>query len=144
LAGHSGFVNLVEFFLEKGADPNAAKAGFSALHEAIMRRDEKLVSILLDHGADPNAPLKTWTPARRASRDFNFEPELVGATPFWLAARFAEPNVMRLLVKHGADPLFVHHSDKVVDGRGGQAYEHRTQVTTALMAAAGMGGGAAW
>jgi hypothetical protein len=52
---------------------------------------------------------------------------------------------MRLLVKHGADPLFVHHSDKVVDGRGGKAYEHRTQVTNALMAAAGMGGGGtAW
>ena len=32
---------------------------------------------------------------------------LVGATPFWLAARFVDPAVMRLLVKHGADPLFV-------------------------------------
>ena len=41
-------------------------------------------------------------------------PRLVGATPFWLAARFTEPDVMRLLVKHGADPLFVHHSDYIV------------------------------
>jgi len=146
LAAHSGFVDLVEFLLEKGANPNAVQAGFTALHEAIMRRDAKLVGILLAHGADPNAPLKTWTPTRRASRDFNFEPELVGATPFWLAARFAEPDVMRELVKHGADPLFVHHSDKVVgrQGKDGVPFDHQQEVTTALMAAAGMGGGAAW
>jgi uncharacterized protein len=145
LAAHSGFGEFVEFLLDKGADPNRAAAGFTALHEAIMRRDEKVVRALLAHRADPNARLRTWTPTRRQARDFNFEPELVGATPFWLAARFSQPSVMRLLVEHGADPLFVHRSDKVVDGRGGQAREHRYEATTALMAAAGMGGGgAAW
>jgi ankyrin repeat protein len=143
LAAHSGFADVVEFLLEKGANANADKAGFTALHEAIMRRDEKLVRILLDHGADANAPVRTWTPMRRASRDFNLQPELIGATPFWLAARFTEPEVMRLLVKHGADPLFVHHSDKVVEGRGGVPFDHRREATTALMAAAGMGGGGA-
>jgi ankyrin repeat protein len=140
LAAHSGFRELVEFLLEKGADPNAAGAGFTALHIAIMRRDEKMVSALLAHGADPNTPLQTWTPTRRSSHDFYFEPVLVGATPFWLAARFSQPGVMRLLAKHGGDPLFVHHSDSVA-GRG---FEHRREVTTALMAAAGMGGGTAW
>jgi ankyrin repeat protein len=144
LAAHAGFADLVEYLLEKGADPNAAPAGFTALHEAIMRRDEKMVSALLAHGADPNAPLRTWTPTRRSSKDFNFDPALVGATPFWLAARFAEPGVMRLLVQRGADPLFVHHGDRVVDGRPGQGYEHRTETTTAVMAATGMGGGTAW
>jgi ankyrin repeat protein len=140
LAAHSGYTEFVGFLIEKGADPNAATAGFSALHEAIMRRDEKMVSALLDHGADPNAPLRTWTPMRRSSHDFHFEPALVGATPFWLAARFTEPGVMRLLVKHGADPLFVHHSDQV-----GAGFKHRIEVTTALMAATGMGGGTtAW
>ena len=144
LAAHSGFRDVVEFLLEKGADPNAAKPGFTALHEAIMRRDERLVDVLLTHGADPNVPLKTWTPTRRTSHDFNFEPPLVGATPFWLAARFTQANVMRLLVKHGADPKFVHHSDYVVEGRGGVPFEHRKIATTALMAAAGLGGGAPW
>ena len=52
---------------------------------------------------------------------------------------------MRLLVERGADPRFVHRSDRVVDGRGGKAYEHQLQATTALMAAVGMGGGgSAW
>jgi ankyrin repeat protein len=141
LAGHSGFRDLVEFLLKKGADPNAAAAGFTALDEAIMRRDAAMVSALLDSGADPNMPLRTWTPTRRSSTDFHFEPALVGATPFWLAARFAEPDVMRLLVKHGADPLFVHHSDEVVTKKG---FDHKTEIITALMAAAGMGGGTAW
>src|SRR5712671_3141098 len=52
LAVHAGYGELAEFFLEHGADPNAAKAGFTALHAAIMRRDEKIVSALLAHGAD--------------------------------------------------------------------------------------------
>jgi ankyrin repeat protein len=145
LAAHSGFGDLVEFLLEKGADPNSSAAGFTALHEAIMRRDEGLVRTLLAHGADPHARLQTWTPTRRQSTDFHFEPELVGATPFWLAARFVQPRVMRMLVERGADPLFVHRSDRVVDGRGGRAYDRRSEATTALMAALGMGGGGnAW
>jgi ankyrin repeat protein len=140
LGAHSGYGELVEFLLEKDADPNAAAAGFTALHAAIMRRDEKMVSALLAHGADPNTPLKTWTPTRRASRDFNFHPALVGASPFWLAARFSQPGVMRLLVKHGADPLFVHQSEYLV----GESFKSKREKTTALMAATGMGGGTAW
>ena len=140
LAAHSGYRELVEFLLEKGADPNMAAAGFSALHAALMRRDEKMVSALLARGADPNTPLRTWTPTRRSSKDLHFAPALVGATPFWLAARFSQPGVMRLLVKHGADPLFVHRSDYVT----GDGWQHRMETTTTLMAAAGMGSGAAW
>jgi ankyrin repeat protein len=145
LAAHSGFTDLVEFLLGKGADVNASGAGFAALHAAVMRRDDTLVRTLLAHGADPNLPLKDWTPTRRQSSDFHFEPELVGATPFWLAARYTQPNVMRLLVERGANPRFVHKSTRMVDGRGGKAYERQYQATTALMAAIGMGGGGpAW
>ena len=140
LAAHSGYDELVEFLLELGAGANAAAPGFSALHVAIMRRDEKLVRVLLAHGADPNARLKTWTPTRRSSKDFHFAPELVGASPFWLAARFAESAVMRLLVQHGADPLFVHHAEYHTE----EGARPRAETTTALMAAAGMGGGTAW
>jgi uncharacterized protein len=141
LAAHADFGDLLDFLLAKGADPNRAAAGFTALHAAIMHRDEKMVADLLDHGADPNAPLRTWTPTRRTSHDFNFSPPLVGATPFWLAARFDEPAVMRLLVKHGADPKFVLHSDYIAEAR----LQHRTEATNAMMAAVGMGGGGqAW
>jgi len=140
LAVHSDFRELAELLLEKGADPNQAAAGFTALHEAIMRRDEKMVTALLDHGGDPNAPLRTWTPTRRSSKDYHFDPAIVGATPFWLAARFTQPSVMRLLVKHGADPMFVLHSDYIAEAR----LQHRTEATTAAMAAVGMGGGTPW
>jgi ankyrin repeat protein len=138
LAAHSGFADLVAFLLEHGADPNAATAGFTALHEAVMRRDEKLAATLLAHGADANARLRTWTPMRRSSRDWNFAPELVGATPYWLAARFAQPNLMRLLVDHGADPLFVHEASY----HAGDPAEARGDRATALMAAVGIVGGA--
>jgi len=140
MAAHAGFTEMVEWLLDRGADASAAAAGFTALHAAIMRRDTRMASALLAHGADANAPLKTWTPTRRSSRDFNFAPELVGATPFWLAARFNEPDVMRLLLKHGANASFVHeghyHNEEPV--------EPRTQITNAVMAATGMGGGVAW
>ncbi len=142
LAEHSGFSDLTLFLLDKGADPNAAPNGFTALHEAIMRRDEKVIGALLDHGADANAPLKTWTPTRRSSDDWNFEPPIVGATPFWLAARFDEVNVMRMLVKHGADPLFVLHSDYVAEQGFGQA--PRKETATTLMAAVGVIRTKAW
>jgi ankyrin repeat protein len=145
LAAHSGFFDVVALLLDRGADPNTAGPGFTALHEAIMRRDERMVTALLDHHADANLPVRTWTPTRRSSHDWNFPPEFVGATPFWLAARFDEPNVMRLLLKHGADPMFVHHGDHVVESKASKdGYETRTDITTALMAATGIGGGAAW
>jgi ankyrin repeat protein len=140
LAAHSGFRDLVELLLDRGADVNSTAAGFSALHEAIMRRDDRLVATLLAHGADVNARLRTWTPERRSSEDFNFAPSLVGATPFWLAARFNEPAVMRALVQRGADPLFVHR----VEYYQADINDRRTGATTALLAATGIGGGRAW
>ena len=107
-----------------------------------MRKDEKVVASLLDHGADPNFTLKTWTPTRRSSDDFNFEPAIVGATPLWLAARFDEVAVMRFLLKHGADPKFVLHSDYVAEQGFGAA--PRKETTTVVMAALGMIRTAVW
>jgi len=144
LAAHAGHRDVVEFLLDRGADANAARAGFAGLHAAIMRRDARMVSLLLAHGANVNAPVENWTPTRRSSKDFHFSPELVGASPLWLAARFGGPEIMRLLLERGADPLFVHHGDHVVEGRGGTGFQHRKDATTTLMAAVGMGGGEAW
>jgi ankyrin repeat protein len=140
LATFSGFGELARYLLEKGADPNADKAGFTALHSAIMRRDEQTAALLLAKGANPNVTVKVWTPTRRASDDYHFMPALVDATPYWLAARFTEPGVMRLLAKHGADTKVVHESNYVQ----GEGYQRRRDRTTAVMAALGMGGGTAW
>ena len=140
LAAFSGYGDIARLLLDKGADPNAGKAGFTALHCAIMRRDEATVALLLERGADPNAPVTMWTPTRRSSDDYHFMPALVGASPYWLAARFTQPGVMRLLVKHGADPKFVHEANYVQ----GEGYQRRTDKTTAVMAALGMGGGTPW
>jgi ankyrin repeat protein len=140
LAAHSGYREFVEFLLGQGADPNAARAGFTALHAAIMRRNEGMIAALLAHGADPNAPLNTWTPTRRSSKDYHFQPALVGATPFWLAARFCQPEVMKLLAKRGADPLFVHTSKYIA----GERFDQRVEKTTPILAALGMGGGTPW
>ena len=140
MAAHAGYREVVEFLLAAGANPNADAAGFSALHAAIMRRDEKMAAALLARGADANARVRAWTPTRRSSKDFNFPPALVGATPLWLAARFTQPEVIRRLIKHGADPLFVHRAEYHAE----EGAVRRTQATTALMAAVGMGEGTAW
>jgi ankyrin repeat protein len=140
LAAHSGFDDLLAFLLERGADPDAAGPGFTALHAAIMRRHGGMVAALLAHGANPNARLESWTPTRRSSKDYNFAPELVGATPFWLAARFNQPAVMQLLLEHGADPTVIHRGNYHAE----EPVEPRSHVTNAVMAAAGIGGGVAW
>jgi len=124
VAAHSSHGALAAFLVDKGADANAADAGYTALHAAVLRGDLELVKALLAHGANPNAPLIRGTVTRRNSADWELGHILVGATPFWLAARFVEPGIMRVLAANGADPLFTK------DG------------TTALMVAMGTVGGA--
>jgi ankyrin repeat protein len=140
MAVFAGHGDVARYLLDKGADPNIDKAGFTALHCAIMRRDAQTAAALLARGADPNAAVKAWTPTRRSSDDYHFMPALVNATPYWLAARFTQPEVMRLLAKHGADTQVIHESNYVQ----GEGYQRRKERTTAVMAALGMGAGTAW
>ena len=120
VATHSGHTALAEFLLEQGANPNAAEAGYTALHAATLRGDDIVARALLARGADPNVPVVRGSEGRRNSPDYVLEHDVVGATPFWLAARFAEPRIMRALADHGAVAQIV-----MDDG------------TTPLMAAAG-------
>jgi ankyrin repeat protein len=99
-----------------------------------------MAAALLARGANANAPVTVWTPTRRSSKDHNFAPELIGATPFWLAARFTQPGMMRLLLTHGADPKVVHRGNYHAE----EPVEPRSYVTNAVSAAAGIGGGVAW
>jgi ankyrin repeat protein len=103
LAAQSGNSAAARLLLQKGADPNAAKIGYTALHAAVLRSDLALVKDLLAHGANPNAQITKGTPLRRNSQDFNLPATLIGATPFWLAAKFLEPAIMRALLEVGAD-----------------------------------------
>ena len=53
LAAHAGYRELVEITCSRPAPTRApSAAGFSALHIAIMRRDERMAAALLARGAD--------------------------------------------------------------------------------------------
>jgi len=97
LAAHSGAGAVARFLLEKGANPNAAAGGYTALHAAVLREDPELVQDLLAHGADPNVRLANGTPMRRSGPDFALPENMVGATPFLLAAKYASLKTMRIL-----------------------------------------------
>ena len=64
------------------------------------------------------------TPVRRNSEDFELPATLIGATPYLLAAKFLEADIMRVLAAGGADPRLPMKTGE-----------------TPLMAAAGMGAG---
>ena len=142
VAAHSGHGAVAAYLLEQGADPNAAEAGYTALHAAILHQDAALVRALLDHGADPDATVMTSTPVRRDAVDFYLHPSYVGATPFWLAARFGAPGIMHMLAERGGNPRVTHHPTYWPGSLS--VRDERTQVregaTTALMAAVGLGG----
>ena len=114
LAAHAGLsANWSSSCSSKGADPNAAAAGFTALHAAIMRRDEK-------HGR--RAP-RARRGSERAASDLDADPPLVARLQFQpragrrdavLAGRALQRSRASCgcWSKHGADPLFVHHGDQ--------------------------------
>ena len=103
LAAHSGNGPVASLLLEKRADPDAAGIGYTALHAAILRSDLALVKDVLAHGANPNAQITKGTPLRRNSQDYSLPATLIGATPYWLAAKFIEPEIMQALIGGGAD-----------------------------------------
>jgi uncharacterized protein len=105
VAAHSGQGAFAAFLLQKGADPHAADAGYTALHAAVLRNDLPLVKALLAGRADPNVTVIRPTYARRSSQDYGLTNPFVGATPFWIAAIFRQPETMRVLLAAGADPL---------------------------------------
>lgn len=103
LAAHSDNGPVARVLVESGADANATGSGYSALHAAILRGDSELVKALLAHGANPNQPLVRGTIVRRNGPDFALPTTLVGATPFLIAAKYGEGEILRILAGAGAD-----------------------------------------
>jgi ankyrin repeat protein len=103
VAAHSGQGALAQMLLDRGADPNHAGAGYTALHAAVLRGDASLVKALLAKGANPDTRLASGTPVRKYGVDYALSAAWIGATPYWLAAKFAEPEIMRALALAKAD-----------------------------------------
>jgi uncharacterized protein len=103
VAVHSDSPNVATLLLEAGADPNADGAGYTPLQAAVLRGNLEVVKALLARGAQPNARITKPTPARRYGNEYVFGDHLVGTTPFYLAAKFGELDIMRTLAAAGAD-----------------------------------------
>jgi ankyrin repeat protein len=115
----NGHFGVADFLLKKGADPNESGTRWAPLHALSRIRDYEesqyppppvkygdldsleLARSLIAHGADTNARAATTT-ARRQPGDQNYK-DLIGATPFFLAAKSGDVPYMRLLLKAGAD-----------------------------------------
>ena len=103
VAAHSGHRALVELLLAEGANPNASAAGYTALHAAVLQGDRGMVEALLAAGARPDAQVTEATRVTRNGQVLMIGDHLIGATPFALAAKFAEADIMRALAVAGAD-----------------------------------------
>jgi ankyrin repeat protein len=134
LAVGNAHFELAAFLLDSGADPNAAAPGYTVLHSITSVRKSgggdndpapdgsgnmtslEFVRKIAAKGANLNA---------RMTRKVNFgltSLNTMGATPFLLAAKNADAELMRLLASLGADPLIPNADD-----------------ATPLIAAAGLG-----
>jgi ankyrin repeat protein len=135
LAAANAHYELAARLLDRGADPNAAPQGFTALHQVSWVRKAGIA------GSNNPAPQGSGTMdsltfvralvAKGASLDARVtkKPNMgvttlnsIGATPFLLAARTADAPLMKLLGALGANPLLTNE-----DG------------STPLMVAAGLG-----
>jgi ankyrin repeat protein len=134
LAVANAHFELAASLLDAGADPNAAAQGWTALHTVTWIRQPgyasndpaptgsgnmssiEFVKKIVAKGANLNAKMTKRSNVGLSSLN------TMGATPFLLAARTGDAELMRLLAKLGADPLIPN-----VDN------------TTPLMVAAGVG-----
>ena len=89
--------------LDRGADVTQGdQYGMTALHYAVEMNKPSLLKALLKRDADPNAQLTQGLPFRRG--DYVGREAYDGASPFWLAARLGNVEMMRELLDAGADP----------------------------------------
>lgn len=110
---------LMDFLLDRGADPDLAGAGWNALHQTVRTRRPNpsgglagpiptgrvdsidVVRKLIAKGVDIDARMMTngMKDGQRSRLD------RLGATAFFLAAKNTDVEAMRVLLEAGADPL---------------------------------------
>ena len=94
--------SLGALLLDHGADVTQSdQYGMTALHYAVEMNKPSLLRALLKRDADPNAQLTQGLPFRRG--DYVGREAYDGASPFWLAARLGNVELMRELLDAGAD-----------------------------------------
>jgi ankyrin repeat protein len=128
VASASGQEEFAIALLDMGADANAADGnGITSLHWAVQyglsgmmgvrydpdyrlqpRNMPNLAKALLAHGANPNVRIKKRFSRGPDGAQFSMQ----NATPFFLAAASADPEMMKILKAGGADPLLAN-SEKV-------------------------------
>jgi ankyrin repeat protein len=86
-AARPGAVDAMRVLLDAGADPEARddRNGWTALFHAIHKHQTAAVRLLLERGADANQAARL-------------------ATPLMMAAADRDPDIVTLLLRHGADP----------------------------------------
>jgi|GEM_PF-1777760 len=115
--------DIVEFLIQKGADINATgEGGNTALHWAVVGKDEPLANFLIEHGAKVTAanehgqtPLHsaamlglTNTASHLLARGAAVnQPDTLGVTPLMYASGEGQLLAVELLLLHGADPTQV-------------------------------------
>ena len=130
--------DVAKTLLESGANSNAGTAGYTALHAAVLHGHAGLVEMLVARGATVDLPIGRVPRRRILGTDTAFAPPYSGMTPIFLAAKFAHPEIVRILARAGANPLFTTPAA----GAGGAAFlMASTGSTNVLMAAAGAGWG---
>nr|XP_019945349.1 PREDICTED: ankyrin repeat and SOCS box protein 9-like isoform X3 [Paralichthys olivaceus] len=100
--GHEACVKLL---MENGADVNGSTVdGKTPLTEACARGHMTCVSLLLQHGATPVGTSHSSSPIHRAAaKGAGVNNSVSGDSPLHIAARLSHPELVSLLLDHGAD-----------------------------------------
>ena len=91
LAAINNQLQLAKVLIERGADVN--KAGWTALHYAASKGHRDMMRLLMDHEAYIDSESEN------------------GTTPLMMAAYYASPLTVKLLLEEGADPTLVNNAN---------------------------------
>ena len=120
LAAVNAHWDVAGLLVDRGADADAAGQGWTALHQIARTRTPsvgqfpppvptgRLTSLdvakkILDRGANVDARM-----TKRFSDFYRFRVSYIEATPLFVAAKGADPDMMRLLLEYGADPTLTN------------------------------------